>query len=246
MDKYEGLFLMKLDFALKLLPNVKPKIAKALLNGIFFDLVMRYSSLDEDMDLSEEDFEIQKAALATRVGGIDLKLDSFHGIFFSREPDRITPEGARLLLDLYYADTFELKSKKAGIGSAAALEEYAKSRDLILQRQADQATAAEIAMARHIRLVQNPSEVKESDFTPKILGDIFWAHVGAGGGTLEIGGVKVSKTIHRTSSNIGKTKDWCVSYNWTGSDGKEQTLGRPSSFENNRRNDPGRNWGLPE
>ncbi len=78
------------------------------------------------------------------------------------------------------------------------------------------------------------------------LDDLFWKHHGKGPGSLTVGGIKVTKSIDRYSSNSGKSKDWRVTFTWTNSDGMAVSRVKESRYEDNRRNDAERNWGLPE
>lgn len=87
-------------------------------------------------------------------------------------------------------------------------------------------------------------ELRESEFSYQTLNDYFWNKGWRKACTQEIDGVLVTKTLTPYSSNSGKSRDFSVSYSWTGCDGVLREANKKSSFEANRRSDPERNWGL--
>ena len=155
---------------------------------------------------------------------------------------RISPSGATLLLRLYEGGFFNSRMKKGGIQPSVTLRRYADSQAAIEEAQRKRMAEQEA----YRNLVKNPANVTESQFSYRLLNDIFITHRGFGEGELEIGGIKVRKDLIRYTSNSGKSADWTVSYSWTSADGTLAELTKESVFKKNRRNDPDRDWGLPE
>lgn len=164
---------------------------------------------------------------------------------WGEEVDYITPEGAALIVKMYRAGCFELKGKP---GSTDELEKYAASGEELLAQHAANIELAAREKAQEEHWKEHPEELPEELFTASRLNDIMWHHGVKGMHvTMEIGGITVTKRVSRHKSNSGKSSDNTVVLSWTGSDGtpREEFLTR-SAYENNRRNDAGRNWGLPE
>ena len=80
------------------------------------------------------------------------------------------------------------------------------------------------------------------------MNDVFYHKFGAfrGHKTIILDGIKVNKSVFVYQSNSGKTHDSEVIISWTDSKGEGHKLCKPSCYSENRRNDPDRNWGLPE
>lgn len=154
---------------------------------------------------------------------------------------RISPDGAALLARLHVAGVLLYKTTRPGPVAPAA-QAYIESKPALLAKVL-QARAEREAYARK---VAEPSAINEDEFTYRLLDDVFWKHQGKGGGTLEIGGVLVRKSVTTLSSNSGKTQDSSVRFTWRSVDGTEKVLLKPSVYVGNRRNDAERNWGLPE
>lgn len=94
--------------------------------------------------------------------------------------------------------------------------------------------------------MSHPSLVREDQFTWSILNSIFAHHLGYGGGhsEMDIGGIRVSRSVTSYSSNSGKSRESEVDLSWTGSDGEPRLLPCESRYAENRRNGSERNWGL--
>lgn len=155
--------------------------------------------------------------------------------------ERISPDGAALLVRLHTAGVLLYKTSKPGPVAPAA-QSYIDSKPVLLAKVL-QARAEREAYARK---VAEPSAIREEEFTYRLLDDVFWKHQGKGTGTLEIGGVLVRKSVNTLSSNSGKTHDSAVRFTWRAADGVEKVLSKPSIYTDNRRNDAERNWGLLE
>ena len=110
------------------------------------------------------------------------------------------------------------------------------------QKQKSQQSEQELYWDEH------PAELPENYFSPSRLNRIMIKNVGKGLSTsMEIGGIKVSKSVRYYKSNNGKSQDSDVILEWDGSDGinHKESL-HSSNYKNNRRNDSQRNWGLHE
>lgn len=164
------------------------------------------------------------------------------------EAGAISPDGARLLVDLYDAGQLELNAKGRK-PVPEAVQAYIAS-EAVLHARTSTAREARIAKANEAAAAQarlkNPASYPEAEFTWPLLDNLFWANHGKGAGELVIGGVLVSKTLTLHTSNTGKTRDFAVSFSWTSREGSPCCLTKESSFANNRRNDADRNWGMPE
>lgn len=223
--------LMKLGEALESLPNVKPRKARATLDEFWNRLVNAL------MDGKEGRIELPDGSA---FGWPEFNEIFVEDIYRTR---RVTPPGAEFLVRLYRAGVFELKSARDEIGEPRVLLDYAANEAAILQKQA----AEDAEIARRKDLVAHPEKVTESEFTYGLLNEIFFKHCGEGSHELEIGGIKVVKSLGGGyRSNSGKNRDFDVSFSWTGSDGKQHSIDKQSRYKDNRRNDPVRNHGLPE
>lgn len=227
---------------MELLPNAKPRKAKWLIDEIkshFLDQSMLSAYID---DATCAPYEIN---------GITITEHDYKSMLISddnewgEEVDYITPEGAALIVKLYRAGCIELKGKP---GSTEELEKYAASGEELLAQHAANIELAARERAQEEHWKEHPEELPEELFTASRLNDIMWHHGVKGMHvSMEIGGIAVTKRVSRHKSNSGKSSDNTVILSWTGSDGtpREEFLTR-SAYENNRRNDAGRNWGLPE
>ncbi len=99
-------------------------------------------------------------------------------------------------------------------------------------------------------MTENPnlsdlSSITLEQFTFSLLNRIFWTKRGSRPASLEIAGVTVTKSLQRYSSNTGKSCDWKVTFSFIDAKGERHYLEKESHYSSNRRNDPGRDWGLP-
>ena len=216
----------------KLLPGFRMRSGFQWLQNAWFEAIRAEAS---QVRLSDT-IAVEPEYLANMFG--DLK----------SEAGAITPDGARLLVELYDAGQLELNAKsrkpvpeavQAYIASEAVLHAQTSA-----TREARPAKANEAAAAQ--ARLKNPASYPEAEFTWTLLDDLFWANHGKGAGDLVIGGVLVSKTLNMHRSNTGKTRDFAVSFSWTSKEGSPCCLTKESRFANNRRNDADRNWGIPE
>ncbi len=158
-----------------------------------------------------------------------------------QERRRVDARGARTIHRLYTANALPMMKGKSP-GPIPAVESYAVDAAEAEQRAKAEADEA-IALRR--RYLSHPSIVPESAFGIGLLNDIFFRHLGKGGGTMDIGRIKVTKTTpHRHVSNSGKSYDWSYHFLWTSPDGTSHRLSHESDHAGNRRSDPDRNWGL--
>lgn len=155
----------------------------------------------------------------------------------------ISPKGARILLKLYYNGDLILK-KGEKISKETGLQEYIDKEKYFAQK-AEQLRRDDEYKAY---LLENPEKIKESDFSYGLLDKIFWKKFGAirGAESLILDGIEVTKSVSVYKSNSGKSQDSEVVFSWVDSNGKKQVIKKPSNFKENRRNDPDRDWGLPD
>lgn len=230
--------LKKLSEAIALFPNVKPRKGYQRLKGVFDRLIDK--QLESPTTLASEiEMEVESEPLT-------LAYVEDH-LFRMNEYDtpHVTPEGAQTLIRLYEAGFFEMQSGRS-IDEPSALKEYSQSRTVLEEEAAR--LAAERRSKREDReaALANPAQLNEDDFTWSLLNAVFYEHLGSGPGAMDIGGIRVRKDVIRYSSNSGKSRDYEVTFTWHGKEGNIRELKKPSRYRNNRRNDPERNWGLPE
>jgi RHH-type rel operon transcriptional repressor/antitoxin RelB len=245
-DPSHAYLLMKQSEAISLLPNIKPRKAKCVLDEINYFFFHEYleSGYSED----------EKGYSSFEMNGLSITMGEFKSAVISapttwgEETNYVTPEGAALLLRMYKSGCFELDKKREGVGDASKLEAYAASGETLLRQYAQDQDLAAQKKAQELRWKEHPEELPEDKFTPSLLNDIMWHHGVKGMHvSMEIGGITVTKSVSRHTSNSGKTQDNTVVFRWTGSDGVDhEEFLKKSYFENNRRNDADRNWGLPE
>lgn len=240
---YNRDYLMSLSEFLNLLPNVKPRKARAKLKEWqeeIFEQVMEDTFAGEDREIY--DLDIGK--------GIVLSSDDFEHIFYDDEfsATKITPHGAKILIEIYGAELFELAPRKNIENVSNKAIDYSKSEQELMKKQG---LADEIENAKkqeYADLINCPQNINPENFTYSLLNDVFIKHVGLKGGcySMGIGGVEVTKNVNMYTSNSGKNRDSEVTFTWIGPDGKKQQIEKPSYYSQNRRNDPDRNWGLHE
>ena len=182
---------------------------------------------------------------SVRIKGRALRRDEMLGVALSK---RVDAAAAKAFQRLYTAGALPMTKGKTP-DQALELETYVQ--DAIAaeacaeQRKQEAAEEAKAARAAREAKIADPSIIQESEFTLSLLNDIFFRHLGAGGGMLAIGGLQVTKTEpQRHVSNSGKSFDWSYTFLWTSPDGSPRRLSRESEHAGNRRSDPDRNWGL--
>jgi hypothetical protein len=237
--------MLALQEATKTLPNAKPRSAARKFQGI----------CDAPLDMAivvtpdggvEIDFE--NAEPADVGGGMSLTPEDVQGCIVDDPFDRkrLSPKGAALMIRLYEAGLFDLQRKRDGLADPTALRAYAASEPELRARTLQMRAATERERAQRDHLIEHPHHVREEQFDYRLLDQIFWKHCGPGSHTLWIGGLSVQKSVVSYTSNSGKSRDSEVVFSWVGSDGQAKEIRKPSAFAGNRRNDPDRNWGLPE
>ena len=169
---------------------------------------------------------------------IHIKLESFYGTTI-----KTSPHGAKVLMKLYRNGDLVMHKGKC-IADAPELQAYIDKEEYF-KEEADRIRRED---ERRKYLINNPDEIKESDFSYSLLDDVFYHKFGAfqGHKTMILDGIKVNKSVFVYQSNSGKTQDSEVTISWIDSDGECHMLCEPSFYRENRRNDPDRNWGLPE
>lgn len=237
-----------LNEVLKLLPGVKPNIAK--------EYIMQ--------SLVEFRFTITKTTKKLRILNPSKRIGERK--YNDREIDEIcheeenyfgnitictSPVGAKLVLEMYHNGYLPMKSK-AGVAvpdqkliDYIAREESYKQDEKVHKVEVRKAIQQQKKAQERINmLIEHPETLKESDFTYALLNDIFFHHLGKGSGAMTIGGVDVSKSLDRYTSNSRKSSDCEVTFSWIGKDGERHTITKESKYKGNRISDESRNWGL--
>lgn len=229
MDLYEEAVAteyLTLIQALKCLPGVMPNKSKKIMSPDYSGVEYSRYKIGKT-ELTEADYN-----------EIWIKKLSSYG-----ETIRISPKGARILLKLYYNGDLILK-KGEKISKETGLQEYIDKEKYFAQK-AEQLRRDDEYKAY---LLENPEKIKESDFSYGLLDKLFWKKFGAirGAESLVLDGIEVTKCVSVYKSNSGKSQDSEVVFSWVDSNGKKHVIKKPSSFKENRRNDPDRDWGLPD
>lgn len=157
------------------------------------------------------------------------------------ERRRVDARAAGAILRLYAAGALPMLTGELPV-PVPVVEAYVADAE-VAERAARERVERAAALRRGY--LEDPSTVPEAAFGIGLLNDIFMRHHGPGGGTLEIGGIAVTKTTpHRHVSNSGKSQDWSYQFLWTSGDGTSRCISRESDHADNRGSDPDRNWGL--
>jgi len=167
---------------------------------------------------------------------------------------RMKPRGAKILLDLFEQGLIEQKTKNAS-QDVSKLKEYSEiSEEEINKKEQEIITEDRVQKERFQYILEHPDEIKESEMTYDFLNNYSWEKFGKGSHKWQMREYTFHKDfILGMLSNSGKTRVsdtmvWIHIYNWDGSLYKvvkniAASIGPPRP---NRRNDPDRNWGLPE
>lgn len=199
-----------------------------------------------EIDFAPNSFEIQN--FCYRVGETELLQEEYEAIHielksFYGTTIKTSPQGAKVLMKLYSNGDLVMHKGKS-ITEAPKLQEYIDKEEYF-KEEADQLRRED---ERRKYLIGNPAKIKETDFSYSLLDDVFFREFGAfqGHKTMILDGIEVNKSVFVYQSNSGKTRDSEVIISWTDSKGEGHKVCKPSLYSENRRNDPDRNWGLPE
>lgn len=240
---YDDDYLMTLEDALKSLPNVKPRKARAKLIEWQEEI---FSQIIDSMHLNNEK-EVYDVNIGRR---IVLTSNDFEHLLYDNgySAVKITPEGAEILIKIYEAGLFDLHPHKSTEKVPDEVYKYSESREFTLERQSLEAERQVEELQKYNELIDNPQKVKLENFTYSLLNDIFIKHFGLKGGcySMDIGGLSVKKSVYMYTSNSGKSRDSEVTFTWKDLDGVTKEINNISYYSRNRRNDPERNWGLHE
>lgn len=150
----------------------------------------------------------------------------------------VGPDAAAGILAAYKAGRLPMK-KDAAPTDAPEAEAYLAQGDQLRKQIAER--------IRRERAINDPSLILESDLANhRLIDSVFIANIGPGSGSMVLAGITVHKHVVGHKSNSGKNSGWHVRFDWMGSDGKSRHSEAIPPEANNRRNDPDRNWGLPE
>lgn len=231
--------IMRLRDALKMLPSVKPVSAMKLID----------EWVEEALDpCGEPGYNPDGEPLSAVVGGKVVLLTELEEV---KQEDylsafKTSPKGARLLLSLY-ADGVLPMNGPPGDPDARLVSYAADGRAFREVHEAERARARILREAK-TALLSDPSGVSPESLTPELVNDFFFFHRKnkMGHETMRIGGIEVSRSVRLYKSNSGAHRGYSVELRWTGVDGVEVVHEQNTPYESNRRNDPDRNWGLPE
>lgn len=240
---YDDDFLMNLEHAFKCLPNIKPRKAREILK---FWQEQVFNKMIEGIDSNNE-----KDVYELNIGeGIVLTSIDFDHLLYDNgySAIKITPEGAEILIEIYQKGLFDILARKKLQQVSDEIIQYSQSRDSTLENQRIEKEIRIEEYNNYQELIENPETVNIKDFSYKLLNDIFIKHFGLkiGSYSMEIAGILVNKSVHMYSSNSGKSRDSNVIFTWINADGQQKEIKKRGLYTHNRRNDPDRNWGLPE
>ncbi|MDB1124260.1 hypothetical protein [Vibrio algarum] len=219
--RFDPKYLLRLEVCLKLLPNVKPKKARALLK-LWQETINDQICQDAMEGVERDDYSIDLG------NSIILSSEDFEHIFFGEEfsAKSITPHGASLLLDIYKQGLFEVKGNLDVQGIPCELIGYCSSTDEIVAKQEAIKNIQLQKNSEYKESLTDLNKYKESQFSYQLLNDIFVSKFGYKGGhhSLCIDGVSVSKLVSHHTSNSGKSSDWQVSFSWVSKDGQHKII----------------------
>lgn len=156
-----------------------------------------------------------------------------------------SPAGVQTLIRLYERGHLPCKEGQNPSVDERLIQAAASGKrfsDLKVER--DERRRNEIEQARK-KLERPLHEIAEEEFTYSYLNSIFWHHGLKGDASLNIGNITVTKSCSRFKSNSGKSHDYQVTFSWISPNGGPRSVSSDSAFKGNRRNDAGRDWGLP-
>ncbi len=193
---------MPLRQALRLLPNIRPMLAREQLGRALF--------------------QARRAQDRTaRVAAIDVRLQEFEELFIqdAQGLPRVSPSGAALLLRLHVAGAFEPCDRAQGTSAPVELERYAHSLPALRQRQAQM----EETRRWQQDMVQHPERLSPGQFSFELLNRIFHRHKGRGPATFEVGGLEVTK---HCLFMVNTKKETGVHFTWRDPGGNDKELTR--------------------
>lgn len=226
---------MTLTNALKSLPGVKPNLTKRRIKEAG---ILPY----RNGELHKPSYLIGATRL-TRKQYDELWIEDPMMFLHVSSSIKVSPKGAKILLALYHKGDLVMKEDCVP-EKETPLKEYVESETSLKEKVRE----IEREEARIKDLCEHTDKVKESDFSYEFFSRLFWYRFGGFRGTnsLILDGIKVTKDVTVYKSNSGKSSDARVVYSWVGSDGERHSFVKDSLYDENRRNDAGRNWGLPE
>ncbi|WP_277352482.1 hypothetical protein [Achromobacter anxifer] len=231
--------IMRLRDALKMLPGVKPVSAMRLIDEWIEEALAPCCEPGYDPDGAPLSAVVaDKVILLTELE--EVKKEDYFSAF------KTSPKGAQLLFSLY-ADGALPMNGPPGEPDEALISYAADGRAFREVHEAERARAR-ITREAKAALLSDPSAVSPDSLTPELVNDFFFFHRKnkMGHETMRIGGIDVSRSVRLYKSNSGANRGYSVELRWTGFDGVEVVHEQNTPYESNRRNDPDRNWGLPE
>jgi hypothetical protein len=210
-SRVEPQFYMPLRQALRLLPNIRPMLAREQLGQALFQARRAQE---------------RSARLAT----INVTLQELEELFIqdAQGLPRVSPSGAALLLRLHARGVFEFCDKVRGTSAPAELERYAHALPVLLQRQAEM----EETRRWQQDMIEHPQRLSPGQFSHELLNRIFHRHKGRGPATLEVGGLEVTK---HCLFMVNTKKETSVRFSWRDSEGNDKELTRSDLLSRSRR-----------
>ncbi|CUJ69737.1 Uncharacterised protein [Achromobacter sp. 2789STDY5608633] len=231
--------IMRLRDALKMLPSVKPVSAMRLVDEWIQEALA---------PCCEPGYDPDGEPLSAVVAGKDILLTELEEV---KQEDylsafKTSPKGAQLLLSLYADGALPMNGPPGDPDER--LVSYAADGRVFREVHEAERARARIAREAKTALLSDPSGVSPESLTPELVNDFFFFHRKnkMGHETMRIGGIEVSRFVRLYKSNSGAHRGYSVELRWTGVDGVEVVHEQNTPYESNRRNDPERNWGLPE
>jgi hypothetical protein len=141
---------------------------------------------------------------------------------------RVTPAGARFLLDLYNKGVLPMNQRKAKTRDYIdpAIHDYIRSEPELLAKSEASAERARLVDAQYQAMLDDPAEIPEAKFSYALLNDIFSKRMGTGSGSITIGGFQVIKTVDPCRSNSEKSDDRAIQFSWRSLDGERKCIAK--------------------
>ena len=184
------------------LPGLRPRITQASMRALHEEAV---------------------AAGFAHVGGLLVSHAQLRELFVPVTRDgfeglAVSPAGAQLLARLYEAGVLDTAGRPPAL-PAPELLAYVRGEGPWLEP----ARARAQARANYLAKIAKPATIQEHEFTPRLLDDVFRLHRGRGEGSLEIGGLRVTR---RPSKQVleGRTMVFTLRFEWIAEGGELRAL----------------------
>jgi len=236
-----------LKWALSCLPGVKPRFAKELIEYWQWLFIMKNNEVQYVTEVQDIQENENGDLFLTLENNVVISDSDIKELCLGYDKTlKLSPKGAKTLIRLYEAKILPMSVKKTKPVDHKLIE-YTGQEDELRLKFEEMVNTKTTEHEKWRSLVENPDLIQASDYSYKLLNEVFIHRFGlTGDAEMKIGPYQVTKTVAKYQSNSGKSYDWEVEFTYTDNDGNEKQIRKPSAYAGNRRNDADRNYGLPE